>query len=202
VKRIRVGEYAHARARQRHKSYRISSEWGATCSKQNIANTRGENHDADRNAGQQDGKGNSGWRAYFSNLTDGLANVAVARNSQRQCDCAEAKKGCGQGSKQQSIVSPHLQSPGGNQQQRITRDHPQTRASQCTDSLLARRVLKDRFNWRPENGGDPKCDLERRGIFSLFDRVDSLARDPDSIGEFALCHLTMIEPQPPNVVSN
>jgi hypothetical protein len=74
-----------------------------------IANGRGENKDAGRNATQHDGKGNSGRGVNLSNLAYRLVHVTIAGNHQGQASYAKSKYDAGYRSEQQPIVLPHVE---------------------------------------------------------------------------------------------
>jgi len=74
-----------------------------------MANGRSENKDAACNATQHDRKRNSGRGTNLSNLADRLVDMTIARNHQGQASYAKRKYDTCQRSKQQSIVSSHLE---------------------------------------------------------------------------------------------
>ena len=53
-----------------------------------------------------------------------------------------------------------------------------------------------------EDSGDLEGNLEGWRVFSQLDRVHCLTRQTDGICEFGLGHLTGLEPEPPNLVSD
>lgn len=60
--------------------------------------------------------------------------------------------------------------------------------------------LEHLFQGLAENMGNAECDLQRWGIFALFNRGDCLPRDPHPIAQIGLGHFTRQKAQRANVV--
>src|ERR1700678_417551 len=67
---------------------------------------------------------------------------------------------------------------------------------------FAKAPTKRGIDRNAENMCDPECRLERRRIFTGFDRCDRLARHADTAVQFLLRHLAVRETQEPYAVRN
>lgn len=63
-------------------------------------------------------------------------------------------------------------------------------------------VLEYMLQWNSEYSSDLERRLQRRGIAALLDRDDRLPCQTDTIGEFLLRHLLVMESQYADVVAN